>query len=314
MNTSTRNHTMNKQREGFHSDGARLGGSHAVPEHIGRIKALEAAEKRRVKSTLMGKGGRLGGATGGVARKSPREMAVEAAERRLRDEKSCSHDSPSAVAEAAKAAAQSMGRDAVDLTASDDDDVGDPITGRKISEDGKQGVIDLVSDDSEETSNSDTSLGGKKSRKGIIFPPALADTESKAKIVPAAPSDHAATSAVVERQKQTTTLTVPTPGSSTKGRSGPVDPSHSSTKCATPTSPSATPLRAPEHPYLHLDGSWTCPACTLNNAAGADRCAACDGLKPIDETVGWRCDFCYAFGNEHGRWMCLNCGAIRKHG
>lgn len=68
--------------EGFHSDGARLGGSyHAVPEHIGRIKALEAAEKRRVKSTLMGKGGRLGGAGNGAGvesvRKSPREMAVE---------------------------------------------------------------------------------------------------------------------------------------------------------------------------------------------------------------------------------------------
>jgi hypothetical protein len=32
--------------EGFFSEGARLGGSHGVPQHIGRIKALEAAEKR----------------------------------------------------------------------------------------------------------------------------------------------------------------------------------------------------------------------------------------------------------------------------
>lgn len=66
--------------EGFHSDGTRLGGSHAIPQHIGRIKGLEAAERRAAKSALMGKGGRLGGASpitsGGVV-KSPREMAVE---------------------------------------------------------------------------------------------------------------------------------------------------------------------------------------------------------------------------------------------
>jgi hypothetical protein len=63
--------------DGFHSDGARLGGSRGTPQHIGRIKGLEAAERRRAKSTLMGRGGRLGGTpTRGVV-KSPREMAVE---------------------------------------------------------------------------------------------------------------------------------------------------------------------------------------------------------------------------------------------
>jgi hypothetical protein len=64
--------------DGFQSDGARLGGSPAIPQHIGRIKGLEAAERRAQKSSLMGKGGRLGGSgpVGGVV-KSPREMAVE---------------------------------------------------------------------------------------------------------------------------------------------------------------------------------------------------------------------------------------------
>ncbi|KAJ9120615.1 hypothetical protein QFC22_002544 [Naganishia vaughanmartiniae] len=183
--------------EGFHSNGARLGGYHSVPEHIGRIKALEAAEKRRVKSTLMGKGGRLGGAAvaGEGVRKSPREMAVEAAERRLRDESSCSHDSPSAVAEAAKAASQSMGRDAVDLTASDgssdshsdNDHRGDEgkVSNARNPEE-EQVFIDLVSD--EETSPTGTGIPEKKSRKRI-FPPALADTESKARIVPTTEHD-----------------------------------------------------------------------------------------------------------------------------
>lgn len=64
--------------DGFQSDGARLGGSHGIPQHIGRIKGLEAAERRAAKSTLMGKGGRLGGAVPkGSISKSPRQMAVE---------------------------------------------------------------------------------------------------------------------------------------------------------------------------------------------------------------------------------------------
>ena len=63
--------------EGFHSEGRRLGAnvSHDVPPHIARQKALEAAEKRRKISVVLGGGGRLGGTTRSY--KSPRELAAE---------------------------------------------------------------------------------------------------------------------------------------------------------------------------------------------------------------------------------------------
>lgn len=63
--------------EGFMSDGSRLGGSHGVPQHIGRIKGLEAAEKRAQKQKLMGPGGKLGGAKAVRPNKTPRELAAE---------------------------------------------------------------------------------------------------------------------------------------------------------------------------------------------------------------------------------------------
>lgn len=63
--------------EGFMSDGSRLGGSHGVPQHIGRIKGFEAAEKRAQKQRLMGPGGKLGGANAVRPNKTPRELAAE---------------------------------------------------------------------------------------------------------------------------------------------------------------------------------------------------------------------------------------------
>ena len=63
--------------EGFLSEGKRLGGSHGTPLHIGRIKALEAAEKRVAKQKLIGKGGKLGAGPGSRAGKSMREVLLE---------------------------------------------------------------------------------------------------------------------------------------------------------------------------------------------------------------------------------------------
>ncbi len=63
--------------EGFHSAGTRLGAnvSHDVPPHIAKQKALEAAEKRRQISAILGGGGRIGGTIHN--NKSPRELAAE---------------------------------------------------------------------------------------------------------------------------------------------------------------------------------------------------------------------------------------------
>ncbi|KAF8167489.1 WLM domain-containing protein [Crassisporium funariophilum] len=65
--------------EGFFSAGKRLGVnvSHDVPPHIARVKALEAAEKRKQLSRVLGGGRRLGGLGQRVnSRLSPREMAA----------------------------------------------------------------------------------------------------------------------------------------------------------------------------------------------------------------------------------------------
>ena len=64
--------------EGFHSAGRRLGTnvSHDLPPHLARQKALDAAEKRRQISLVLGAGGRLGGAATD-ANKTPRELAAE---------------------------------------------------------------------------------------------------------------------------------------------------------------------------------------------------------------------------------------------
>ena len=65
--------------EGFFSEGRRLGAnvSHNDPPHIARRKALEAAEKRRQTSRVLGREGgvRLGGRNRDAGL-SPRELAV----------------------------------------------------------------------------------------------------------------------------------------------------------------------------------------------------------------------------------------------
>lgn len=111
--------------EGFFSKGQRLGTnvSHDLPPHLARAKALEAAEKRRRTSRLLGSGGRLGGRID-TKGKTPRELAAEAAERRARDEKSCGSQAGSAVAqrEAEKAAREGVENKVIDLTLDDDSD------------------------------------------------------------------------------------------------------------------------------------------------------------------------------------------------
>ncbi|KAI8990593.1 WLM domain-containing protein [Trametes punicea] len=104
--------------EGFHAPGRRIGTnvSHDLPPHIARQKAVEAAEKRKQISVILGGGGRLGGAV--RSNKSPRELAAEAAERRARDEKACA-SGELAQAEADKAARESVQDDVIDLTGDD---------------------------------------------------------------------------------------------------------------------------------------------------------------------------------------------------
>ncbi|KZV93751.1 WLM-domain-containing protein [Exidia glandulosa HHB12029] len=109
--------------EGFHSPGVRLGAglSHDLPPHQARLKALEAAEKRRNIGGMSTVGGsRLGGGTRkDRSGKSLRELAAEAAERRARDSKACA-SGEEAEAEAKHAADHSIVVDVIDLTEDDE--------------------------------------------------------------------------------------------------------------------------------------------------------------------------------------------------
>ncbi|PSS29655.1 hypothetical protein PHLCEN_2v2803 [Hermanssonia centrifuga] len=109
--------------EGFHSNGRRIGEnvSHNLPPHVARAKALEAAEKRKNLSNVLGGARRLGGS---VPRRalSPRELAAEAAERRMRDETACGTGDV-AQREADKAAKESIEHEVIDLTVDSDPEV-----------------------------------------------------------------------------------------------------------------------------------------------------------------------------------------------
>jgi hypothetical protein len=53
-----------------------VGVSHDLPPHLARQRALEAAEKRRQMTRVLGGGGRLGGRPVNTAGLSPRELAA----------------------------------------------------------------------------------------------------------------------------------------------------------------------------------------------------------------------------------------------
>ncbi|KAL5485259.1 hypothetical protein ACEPAI_7901 [Sanghuangporus weigelae] len=99
--------------DGFHSVGKRLGVgvSHNLPLDYARARALQAAEKRKALQQMLGSPGgqRLGGnLPRSSINMSPRELAVQAAQRRARDEKSCGTSKEIARKEAQKAAKDSI--------------------------------------------------------------------------------------------------------------------------------------------------------------------------------------------------------------
>ncbi|KAF8559943.1 WLM-domain-containing protein [Imleria badia] len=109
--------------EGFFSPGHRLGAgvSHDLPPYLARVRALEAAERRRRAETLTTGSGRLGGRSSALEKLNPRELAARAAERRKRDEVLCGSGSL-ALREAAKAAKTSVvDKMMIDLTNDADD-------------------------------------------------------------------------------------------------------------------------------------------------------------------------------------------------
>jgi len=91
--------------------------SHDLPPHLARVKAVEAAERRRRIGSIMSSGGRLGGKN--TAGMSPRELAAQAAERRAKDKIACGSGA-TAQREADKAAKESIENKVIDLTGDGD--------------------------------------------------------------------------------------------------------------------------------------------------------------------------------------------------
>ncbi|KAI0313787.1 WLM domain-containing protein [Amylostereum chailletii] len=109
--------------EGFFTKGHRLGAgaSHNLPPHVARLRALQAAERRKQVGSVLGGGGRLGGGDLANLGLSPRELAVLAADMRAADEKACA-SGDLARQEAERAFKESIQSAGFDRSAQDDDD------------------------------------------------------------------------------------------------------------------------------------------------------------------------------------------------
>lgn len=119
--------------EGFHSTGNQLGGSR-LPQHIAKEQALRAAERRKALGSVSGGPSKLGPRPLATTKstKMRRQLAAEAAERRMRDQKSCATTKVDAEEEANKALEESVvidltgdssfSMDDFDFTNGDDDD------------------------------------------------------------------------------------------------------------------------------------------------------------------------------------------------
>ncbi|KAI0652449.1 WLM domain-containing protein [Trametes meyenii] len=320
--------------EGFHSNGRRLGAnvSHDLPPHIARQKAVDAAEKRRQISVVLSGGGRLGGMTRN--NKSPRELAAEAAERRIRDEKACASGAL-AQAEADKAAKESVQDDVIDLTLDSDGDDASPEPDIIIIDDAPSSVFTPGSSTPlshpglrapESGYSSSTSTGSRTPASWSGLRPGSGYASSSSSLSTLSGTSATTTTAPrpirptvrrVERGAGPGMPTLPKPRSRSRPPAHALAHTHGHGSPATPPPTRTNSVAVPHkrHPageaaaaaVVPPEREWACPRCTLINDALALQCAACLLLRPglragTSEGKGVGVD-----GSAEG-WTCGVCG------
>ncbi|KAF8316622.1 WLM-domain-containing protein [Clavulina sp. PMI_390] len=246
--------------EGFFAPGERLGlgTSHNLSMTEAKKRALEAAERRAKRAG--GGANRLGGAgwTTKTLMKTPGQLAAEAAERRMRDNKACAHDAE-AEAEAAKAAQEGARHDAADLPHVSHDDV------IVIESDSSDSDIELVSGPSAKPSGSGS---------GPAPPAAKNQGPSTSKAAKSASASSAAPAPSTSRPRPTSSQAPPPPV-----------PHHTQPAAQPPTStsqhPAAPPPAAEEEELEFVE--WPCDACTYVNHPQRTLCEICATPKPGTE-------------------------------
>ncbi|GMK53636.1 hypothetical protein CspeluHIS016_0102220 [Cutaneotrichosporon spelunceum] len=280
--------------EGFHSDGNRLQGTR-LNEYQGRQRGLAAAEKRLQQQRVMGRGGVLGGSE--VGGKSMREIVAEAAERRLKDDKTCKVDTKEAEEEARKAQEESVVMDATDMTVLDETVHAEAASSRKrsLSEAGTEDAPIVIDDDPVDVSQPPSprttlTVGGSSTESASSSRTVSAASTPPTSRPPSVPTDPKPSAPVVTK------------------------PVFSGGRGGRPTASNAVFVSRTKAPGKTLT-TWTCGTCTLINPISARRCDACESPRPVQNTDdAWFCEFCGAGPREMGFWSCLECGWVRKSG
>ncbi|WRT67620.1 uncharacterized protein IL334_004592 [Kwoniella shivajii] len=269
--------------EGFHSEGNHLSGLR-VSEYEGKAKGLAAAQKRLNQQRLIGRGGVLGGQA--VQGKSMKELIVEAAERRLKDDKSCvAGHGVEVEEEIQKAQKESIGINASDLSSNTNMVQEEESTTSHHQQQSKQRqdpVIDLTGD-----SDDDFPASGSKDT------PSSADRVKNEDVIPSiGTAANSPSSRTLQPQSHKDTSSSNSYGQSRSSLSR-------SLNRITPV-PHSTTIE------------WTCSACTLINSSTSMTCGACLTPRPIPTgkiagegiktDQGWFCGFCQGGPMEPERW------------